>query len=115
MSRFMETQVTGLETWYELDGDNGRTFVPADDVPELRPVGADDCSDEADAARKAAGTYYDGRRVYSVREIQGYGVRESAPGYMDCTEWEVYPSESEADARGAEIDAEYGDDETDDA
>ena len=37
----------------------------------------------------------------------GFGVRESAPGYLDCTEWEVFETIEEAQARADEIDAEY--------
>ena len=32
----------------------------------------------------------------SVEIIQGYGARLSAPGYMDCTEWTVFPSKKQA-------------------
>lgn len=42
--------------------------------------------------------YYEGVReaVWSVKLVDGFGVRSSAPGYMDQTEWSVYESEEEA-------------------
>lgn len=36
----------------------------------------------------------------------GYGVRLSAPGYLDCTEWEVFDTEAEADAMAKELESE---------
>jgi hypothetical protein len=43
----------------------------------------------------------------SIETHKGFGVRESAPGYLDCTEWEVFDTLKEAKARMAELDAEY--------
>lgn len=33
---------------------------------------------------------------YEVTESWGYGARLSAPGYSDCTDWEVFDSVKEA-------------------
>jgi len=41
--------------------------------------------------------------------VIGYGVRESAPGYLDCTDWEVFTTIEQAEARAAEIDESYED------
>ena len=41
----------------------------------------------------------------------GYGVRESAPGYLDCTEWEVLGTLKEARALATAIEAEREEDE----
>ena len=58
--------------WAEVENRYGEsTYVPADCV-ELE----------------------DGERV--VRTFEGVGCRLSAPGYMDCTEWAVFPTEEEA-------------------
>lgn len=32
----------------------------------------------------------------TVEKIEGYGVRLSASGYLDCTEWSVFDTEIEA-------------------
>jgi len=34
--------------------------------------------------------------AYSMTRTFGYGVRSSAPGYMDCTDWCVYETLREA-------------------
>ena len=34
--------------------------------------------------------------VYEMDIISGYGARLSMPGYLDCTEWTVHPSQLEA-------------------
>jgi hypothetical protein len=80
----METQVTVRLEWVTVES-HGETFeMPKEDFePEQ-------------------GEFISTRR--------GYGVRESAPGYLDCTEWEVFDTLAEAEARAAEIDAEYNDD-----
>ena len=44
----------------------------------------------------------------SWENIQGYGARLSAPGYMDCTEWCVFDSVEEAEEYLTET---YGDEE----
>lgn len=52
-------------------------------------------------------TYPEGNVTREYRE--GYGVRESAPGYLDCTEWEVFDTLAEAERRAREIEEEYAD------
>ena len=64
---FMQPQIV-FDEWYEVETDDGMTFLPVDDVG------------------------YDSRR----RIINGYGARLSAPGYLDCTEWTVFDTEKEA-------------------
>ena len=87
MERFMETQITTRIQWARIT-EHGETF----DIPliDYSPV-----------------TFPN----VELEIIKGYGVRESAPGYLDCTEWEVYATLAEAEARADEIDAEYQDDE----
>ena len=82
MSRFMETQVTVKTKWALVTTENDETYlVPAD---EYEPSKGD-----------------------SLETVTGYGVRESAPGYLDCTEWEVFSTLAEAEQMAANIDAEY--------
>ena len=49
--------------------------------------------------------------VGSIGVTAGYGVRRSAPGYLDCTEWEVYDDEDDAQAAFDELVAEDEDEE----
>lgn len=39
---------------------------------------------------------YDNADDLDFEELWGYGVRASAPGYLDCTEWSVYRNKREA-------------------
>lgn len=96
MSRdsFMEVQVTEKQDWYEVDGPNGTEWVPCDLVgsrnittPHLNP---------AMSAPKPLRDYLHNDTVYHIKVIRGYGVRLSAPGYMDCTDWTVYTNKREA-------------------
>lgn len=42
-----------------------------------------------------------------IRVVEhGYGVRLSAPGYLDCTEWEVFDTSAERDSRAKELEEE---------
>lgn len=34
--------------------------------------------------------------VWDVEIVSGYGARLSEPGYLDCTEWSVFPTAEEA-------------------
>lgn len=42
-----------------------------------------------------------------------YAVRMQRPGYLDCTDWELFDTEEEAEARAAEMLAEENSDEDD--
>lgn len=64
--------------WWEIDGDQGTTFYPA----EYFSIG------EAKAD-------YPGK-IYETKYRKGWGARLSAPGYLDCTEWTVHDTEIEA-------------------
>ena len=90
MSRFMETQITVKRKWLLITEAFGESYY----------IDAED----AEAFPKDNVT---------IEEVIGYGVRESAPGYLDCTDWEVFPTIAEAEARAADIDKSY-DDEMDD-
>lgn len=92
---FMQAQMTDKQAWHEIDGDVGTFWFPAADFTLVQAI-----------------ENYEGK-VSSVREartITGYGVRCSAPGYMDCTDWEVYTTESDAYDRFCELDADLHED-----
>ena len=76
---FMVAEMTSLQDWYELYTDAGIWFVP------VWVVDTDNLLD-----------YTEGSKLYSSEIISGYGVRSSAPGYLDCTEWSVYEGLAEA-------------------
>lgn len=84
---FMQAQMTDKQTWHEIDGPQGTSFYPGD-VFSLAQ------------AKDDYGTHW------AAATVKGYGVRASAPGYMDCTDWEVYDNESDAYDRFCELDAE---------
>jgi hypothetical protein len=105
---FMENQVTVKQTWLEIDGDNGSTFVPFDvlTMDEVNVVTETKFDVSEETLNEAVGKYYEGT-IHSTSIRIGYGARQSAPGYLDCTEWEVFDTEQEAEDYLTEM---YGDD-----
>jgi hypothetical protein len=96
---FMSYDITTKQAWWKVE-DNGTTFYPCEyfskaEVAKMHDLNLDD---EDDAEQ--------------IDQIQGYGARLSAPGYLDCTEWGVYDTKAEAKAA---LDEMYGDDEADEA
>lgn len=91
---FMEYHTTEKQEWILIDGDAGVTFIPADVDLDLQfaIVRGHDAIAE-DLAMK----YYDGAHIYSVELTEGYGARMTAPGYMDCTPWNVFDTLEEAE------------------
>jgi len=88
MSRFMQTQITVKRKWLlitETYSSHEAWYVPADECPTFP------------------------KDNVTIEEVIGYGVRESAPGYLDCTDWEVFTTIEQAEARAAEIDESYED------
>lgn len=72
---FMEEQITIRLPWRFVvhNKTDDRFWCMADDLP------------------KEPGYRIDGDIVW------GYGARFSAPGYMDCTDWNVFETEEEAE------------------
>lgn len=71
--------------------------VREDVIEAIRTAGPSRaCEDRAELAR--FDQYYDGSHVEILGVRMGYGVRESAPGYMDCTAWEVLDTRALAEA-----------------
>lgn len=100
----LEAQFMGPEflagEWIAIDGDHGTTYVPAEDVPEGLLV----VDEEGEIDPEPFAEYYEGRPE-SIERRTGVGARLSAPGYLDRTDWTVYPTMAEARAGLAE---EYG-------
>lgn len=90
---FMEAQLTDKEWWYEVDGPNGREFIPESVTGRVDLSAGFDSGSEVPASLR---DYCENRTAYSIGRVFGYGVRSSAPGYMDCTPWSVYTSKRDA-------------------
>ena len=82
MSRntFMQYEVTAKQCWFKLDHPiDGITFFDAK-VVTLTDL-----------------TFDYGKKVKDwIEEVEGYGARLTAPGYLDCTEWEVCTTRQDA-------------------
>lgn len=111
---FMDVQITDKHDWLEIDSSNG-TFYTDDTthIPSKRDVmdAYDDGQHSDDRYQEYLTKEYReycelAREIYSVKRLKGYGVRLSAPGYLDCTEWEVYTNKREAMRRARELDRE---------
>lgn len=86
--------------YFEIETTHGTECVPADVIGRT-------CSTAAEAfANYVEGKIQDDDELIEYRE--GWLTRMSAPGYMDCTEWSVHPTEEEAREYLADM---YGDDE----
>jgi hypothetical protein len=96
---FMRPEITEKQEWAAVETNNGTWWVPFDILS----------SREAESARRGDFEpllqYTEGTRVYDDQSSikKGYGVRLSAPGYMDATDWEVYGSLKEAKRREREL------------
>ncbi len=94
---FMEAQMTYKTRWYSIETDCGTWFVETCDVncTEAEAVAALDAED-ADTVKELV-QYTEGTEIVEpITVIVGYGVRASAPGYTDCTDWDVYTNKREA-------------------
>jgi hypothetical protein len=96
---FMEPQITAKQHWLSIDGNCGTEFLPSElfDAKAVRAIidGPED-EDYADKILAMVQDYCESTKAYSAELIYGYGVRSSAPGYMDCTPWTVYTNKREA-------------------
>jgi len=84
---FMQAQITKRQLWMRVETDNGTAWIPSDLLGNLNTT------------RKEAIVQlqqYVGDPIMDYEPIIGYGVRASAPGYLDCTEWTVYADERDA-------------------
>jgi len=77
-SSFMKPQIV-FDDWWMVDGADGITYFPAD------------MFSEEDVREAVFGPVYE---IILLKDK--YGVRWSAPGYMDATEWTVFDTEQEA-------------------
>ena len=80
---FMQPQMTRRIEWFEFETwQEGMEWIPVEDTSkEEIESGIKDNGDEM---------------IESVEIVEGWGVRRSAPGYLDCTHWIVFREEDDA-------------------
>jgi len=77
MTDFMQREVTGKMLWFQVDSfHDGIVSFPSQYFSKA----------------EAQAQYPD----LKVTEVEGYGARMSAPGYLDCTEWAVFDTPEKA-------------------
>jgi hypothetical protein len=98
MMAFMQPEIL-LAIWVQIDGSHGITFLPGEVDSDLaRALGEKHISDERmNELVEEAAPYYEGS-IDSLEVVFGYGARMQAPGYMDCTEWSVFSTRTQAEA-----------------
>ena len=87
-------------SWYEVEMEGDHTFWLPSYLFRGEPT--------ADDVRQFCGLPY-----ASHRTVQGVGARLSAPGYLDCTDWDVFPDMASARQHVEdfyEVDPDTGDD-----
>lgn len=83
---FMEPEITEKQYWYQVDGHMGISNYPCDYF-----------------SRNEAKEAYGKDKVWNVKKLKAYGVRLSASGYLDCTEWNIYSNKREATRAAKEL------------
>lgn len=97
MSGFMKPEVTGKTFGYGVTLDNGSFFwVPGFLSGEGHT--APDVHTWAESLKQYAPEGVDTNgKVISTGRLDGYFARLSAPGYMDCTDWEFFTNKRTAE------------------
>ena len=100
MANFMQRQITGLEDWLRVEMSQGSEFIRIADtslfVRNSQTLTHPATDAELFAAKVKISPYCDGE-PQTWENIKGYGARLSAPGYLDCTNWQVFDTEEEAE------------------
>jgi hypothetical protein len=92
---FMQRQITGRQNWLRVETTHGTEFVNVFDTGLDLPASSNLADGVTEDNSSDVQRYCEGK-VQSWENIEGYGARLSAPGYLDCTEWNVYDTEQEA-------------------
>jgi hypothetical protein len=120
---FMQAQVTDKQYWIEVEGPQGIEYIPADLVDNPKsvcdahksetrqsdPPGAWVSIEWPDGEFPIPATirdYVQQSTYWNIALVHAYGVRLSAPGYLDCTDWEVYSSKREAQQAARALESE---------
>lgn len=94
MSDFMQPELE-FGAWYIVDGSCGADIIPADLI-NAAEVDALLAADDTGAAFSLLADYCENSAAWSIEKRDAWGARFSAPGYMDCTAWELFDSKIEA-------------------
>lgn len=104
---FMKKQITDKVRWLRVETNQGTECVSVFDTgldwPNSEGLPEDALQESLDQLQD----YCEGKPA-SWENIQGYGARLSAPGYLDCTEWTVFDTPERAREYLEEM---YGDEE----
>jgi len=107
--------MTKKREWLEVDGPMGTEWV---DLEDLSPHGSGGIRENVRRMINSVkmyekttgyekgtrlriknfglGDYFENDEIWGADIVKGYGVRSSAPGYMDATPWVVYTSLKDA-------------------
>jgi hypothetical protein len=85
----MQAQIVGPQDWWEVETNQGTSWVQCEDVGYKDDVTAVKLLDFLPET-------HDTDDIMRWEFKSGYGARLSAPGYLDCTEWTVFDTEDEA-------------------
>jgi len=107
MSDFMQRQIV-RGRWLKVETTQGTEFVSVYDSGLDWPNSDSLTEDAREDSITQLQDYTEGE-PQEWENVQGYGARLSAPGYLDCTEWTVFDSEQDAEDYLEEM---YGEDET---
>ena len=104
--QFMRPRFTNEIEWLEIDGTEGIAFIPSDIISSVDWATLTDEDSDEETLRRIAQGWYNGK-VWGVSTTKGFGARLSAPGYMDATDWTVFPTLDEAKSHLVDM---YGND-----
>lgn len=102
---FMEREITDKQLWFVVDGNCGTDYVPAHVVqyPRIHRLVTDVEVTYADSPmvfsllHSYIKDYTENTTITGITLISGYGARLSAPGYLECTDWCVFDTVTEAE------------------
>lgn len=111
----MQIETTPRQTWLRVETrDGGITWLPVAELglyvrnSEQR---AQPLTDKEFAAISARLCPYLDELPAEWENVMGYGFRLSAPGYLDCTEWEVFAHKDQLEQRVSQENEQQGEDE----
>lgn len=99
----MQAQMTKKRGWLEVDGPMGTEWVDLEDLgisPEVaKSIVRSHHFAGGTSSLTAFGNiaqFFENTKAWEIKIVKGYGVRSSAPGYLDATPWVVYTSLKDA-------------------
>ena len=117
---FMNAYVEGPDYWLIIDGNSGGEVIHPSlfNLKEAKALVRLVDRDGAVPPPAWLRDYTQNREIRDAVVKRGYGIRASASGYMDCTEWEFYSSKEAAMRAGRalqhELEMEAGEDGSED-